>query len=618
MNLEKSREEKILCDLDENGYIFPGFEFVKCNNELCLLGKGGFSTVYKMECPERPEKRYALKVIGFERQVVTSDNFWNTIRLQKYLCEQSSYICRIISAREIKVELDEGGELKRVAEVSGERWNGDGIHLQFVLMEKLEDIVSKDRYGKVSLTKATLEKEEEIIEFALQVGEVLFCAHKNNVLHRDVKLENIFWDDETQCYKLGDFGMAKFAEGGTAETVVYTDGYGAPEIERRLFDCYGATADIYSFGITLYLLLNDFKFPGSSGYYVNMVQYNPDFIFPAPLHASEGMAKIIRKMCYFYQEDRYQSMAEVLLDLCALKMESARIVENGEIELPDFDTETYRDGATVDNVNRVARRIEPTGREKRREEEKRHNRVYMKSSIRNFIGFVLLVTLILCGLSTNTNFVYNWRFWIFPIMVLLEAILLGVKELHILFGGVTLAVGIYSCVSIGVTVSHALLIMGLFISVPVVTGACAVSSMIWAVLNIFGKTQWVLFVRKYDLSWLFLIVIFFMLNRYMMLRIELNKVSYIRARIEVFVIDKIYLAMAVLGLSLLLLECFGVICIPEVIRRLHLMRIGLISFVIFVIYMTRCGYIDYEPEGAQLYENEMDERRDGGYSDTIK
>lgn len=185
-------------------------------------------------------------------------------------------------------------------------------------MEKLEHIVVKNPYKKIKLIEQ-LCNEKEVLKFAVQIGQAIQTAHENKVLHRDIKLENIFLDKETDSYKLGDFGIAKFVENGNAQTIVYTEGYGAPEIKKRLKDSYDATVDIYSFGISLYLLLNKLRFPGSEGYYVNRIQYDPAFIFPAPENASELMTRMIRKMCSYYKEDRYQTMAEVLQEVRRIK-----------------------------------------------------------------------------------------------------------------------------------------------------------------------------------------------------------------------------------------------------------------------------------------------------------
>ena len=94
---------------------------------------------------------------------------------------------------------------------------------------------------------------------------------------------------KTGQYKLGDFGIALKTAEGMASTVAYTDGYGAPEIIRRSDDKYDVTADIYSLGMTLYVLLNRLKFPGSKGYRVNAkLQYEKDFVLPRPETGSDA------------------------------------------------------------------------------------------------------------------------------------------------------------------------------------------------------------------------------------------------------------------------------------------------------------------------------------------
>lgn len=121
---------------------------------------------------------------------------------------------------------------------------------------------------------------------------------------------------KTGQYKLGDFGIALKTAEGMASTVAYTDGYGAPEIIRRSDDKYDVTADIYSLGMTLYVVLNRLKFPGSKGYRVNAkLQYEKDFVLPRPETGSDAFVRVIEKMCRFDPDDRYQSMDEVLLEL---------------------------------------------------------------------------------------------------------------------------------------------------------------------------------------------------------------------------------------------------------------------------------------------------------------
>ena len=492
---DKAFVESILSTLDEQLRLFPQFTFTKLNNELKLLGTGGFSSVYEMSNKERPELTFALKVIGFQRHRVSSAEFYSTGRIQWILCQESNYIVRILETKELLLAFDGQGSLTEIKDAAKEAWEEDGnsLHLQFVLMEKLDELIEKDRFGKARLLREELNTESGVLKLAFEIGQALALTHNNKCLHRDIKIENIFWDSSEQVYKLGDFGIAKWAEDGNAETVVYTDGYGAPEIERRLYDSYNATADIYSLGITLYLLLNDLRFPGSDGYYSKVeVQYDPEFVFPAPVHASEKMARVLRKMCSFYPEDRYPSMNEVLMEL-SLALDSEETAASDELfELADIATETYKtyqeEKAETDEGEKPKEweKTRAKTRAERKEEQRIVDIIYREESIKYFVVITILLTLLFKGLQPDSSMVTNRMFFALPAAVLLEALLQQVKEFHLFFGTAVLVFSGLSIYSLGLTVPHMILILCVLVGRPVLTLAGAVSTGLWMLLEITG------------------------------------------------------------------------------------------------------------------------------------
>ena len=130
-----------------------------------------------------------------------------------------------------------------------------------------------------------------------------------------MKLENIFYSPEKKQYKLGDFGIARVTEDGMASSIAMTKGYGAPEVVRER-DLYDNTADIYSYGMMLYLLWNHLRFPDSEGYYSNFSrQYCDGYVLPRPDGGSDELYEILKKMCAYDPGDRYQSMEEVFTAL---------------------------------------------------------------------------------------------------------------------------------------------------------------------------------------------------------------------------------------------------------------------------------------------------------------
>ena len=137
--------EDILSRLQAEGYLFQQYEFSKENGNFRLLGKGGFSCVYEVIDKARPESHYALKVIGFERHSITSEEFHRTTRLQMNLCEQTPYVVRILNTLELRITLDEKGDLLSVNSPEEENELNDSMLLQFVLMEKLENVLNIEK-----------------------------------------------------------------------------------------------------------------------------------------------------------------------------------------------------------------------------------------------------------------------------------------------------------------------------------------------------------------------------------------------------------------------------------------------------------------------------------------
>ena len=609
--------EEVLCLLDEQSRLFPQFAFTKSNNELKRLGTGGFSSVYEMYDKERPELTFALKVIGFQRHTVSSAEFRSTGRIQWILGQESDYIVRLLDTRELLLSFDDKGSVTEIRDAEKEAWEEDGnsLRLQLVLMERLEKLIEKDRFGKAGLLREALHTESEVLRLAFEIGQALALTHQNKCLHRDMKIENIFWDPSEQVYKLGDFGIAKWAEDGTAETVVYTDGYGAPEIERRLYDSYNATADIYSFGITLYLLLNELRFPGSDGYYSKAeVQYDPEFVFPAPVHASEGMARVIRKACSYHAKDRYQSMNDMLLELSLVLDAEGTDTSEELLELADLATETYKtykeEKAGSDEGEELKKRAKT--RAERKEEQKIIDVIYREESIKYFAAITVLLTLLFKGLQPDSSMVTNWMFLVLPAAVALEALLQRVKEFHLFFGTVVLVFAGLSIHATGLTVPHMILILCVLVGCPVLTLAGAVSTGLWISLEITGWLEILDHLNKWDLGWVILIAAALVLHRYFYMRILWEKTTPIRTFLGMTVYVLLFLVLFLAGIVLLILERCRVIAVPDLVGRMHLIRTGLLSYLGMCLFAWRDGIFDEDEhaiveEGATEDEHAIEE-----------
>ena len=122
---------------------------------------------------------------------------------------------------------------------------GEDNGIYYIVMELVQGITLKDyitRKGKLTVREAT--------SIAIQVSLGLEAAHKSNIVHRDVKPQNIIISTDGKV-KLSDFGIARAASSNTiSSNVMGSVHYSSPEQVRGGYS--DAKSDIYSLGITIY------------------------------------------------------------------------------------------------------------------------------------------------------------------------------------------------------------------------------------------------------------------------------------------------------------------------------------------------------------------------------
>lgn len=114
--------------------------------------------------------------------------------------------------------------------------------------ELFDRIVEKESYS-----------EKEAADTIRPIVDAIRYCHENGIIHRDLKPENLLYEtkDESSIIKISDFGLARFLPTESfATTACGTPGYVAPEILKG--KGYGASVDVWSIGITLYILLCGF------------------------------------------------------------------------------------------------------------------------------------------------------------------------------------------------------------------------------------------------------------------------------------------------------------------------------------------------------------------------
>jgi serine/threonine protein kinase len=224
-----------------------------------------------------------------------------------------------------------------------------------IRMELVESLVDH-------LASATLSRKD-VIKLGADICRALELCQRVNIVHRDVKPENIFISPLGE-YKLGDFGIARQVE----KTISVlskkgTSTYMAPEVYRD--QAYDSTVDIYSLGLVLYRLLNNNRTPFLPSY-PSQITYSLresalsrrmlGELLPRPVNADGRLAEIVLRACAYQSSDRYENprlMREALeaiqyqADEAPLIYPKGDTVENKSFEYVSDSLETPEKTASI-------------------------------------------------------------------------------------------------------------------------------------------------------------------------------------------------------------------------------------------------------------------------------
>ena len=169
------------------------------------------------------------------------------------------------------------------------------------------------------------------INVAIQIASALDMAHKNNIIHRDIKPHNIIITEDGVA-KVTDFGIAKAVSNSTITAFGTTIGsvhYFSPEHARGGYT--DAKSDIYSLGVVMYeMLTGRVPFDADTPVSVALKHMQEEPVEPKEINPNipESINKIILKALKKDPMQRYQTSMELLLDLKqALKNPTGDFVE---------------------------------------------------------------------------------------------------------------------------------------------------------------------------------------------------------------------------------------------------------------------------------------------------
>uniref|UniRef100_A0A6B2LB18 Aurora kinase n=1 Tax=Arcella intermedia TaxID=1963864 RepID=A0A6B2LB18_9EUKA len=187
-----------------------------------VLGKGRFATVYLA--------REKLK--GF---IVVLKVIYKSV-LAKYQAE-----------RALRSEIEVQAHLRHpnIVRIFGYFHDADRIYLI------LEYAMNGDIFNDVQSCRLD---EHTAASYTAQVGRALHYMHRNYVIHRDIKLENVYLNESGQI-KVGDFGWSVHTHKLKNDKVVGTLHYMAPEMLTPESNLYDHKVDNWALGILLYEML---------------------------------------------------------------------------------------------------------------------------------------------------------------------------------------------------------------------------------------------------------------------------------------------------------------------------------------------------------------------------
>lgn len=292
------------------------------------IGEGGMAVVYKAR-DTLLNRNVAVKILKpeFTKDLKLVDNFKKESQAAARLVHQN-----IVGVYDV-----------------GRQGNINYIVMELVEGEILSDYIAKN---------APLDYKK-VVDIGKQIAAGLAFAHKNNVIHKDIKPQNVLLTNEGVA-KITDFGIAKIAGRATivanADTVMGSVHYFSPEQARGGY--VDEKSDIYSLGIVLYeMITGKVPFDGNNPVNIALMQINEEITPPSNL--VEGippvLEQIILKATNKIQINRFKSANEMLEALRNVELISSitgdevylnagvqkdGMIEYSEVEKPTKEEET--------------------------------------------------------------------------------------------------------------------------------------------------------------------------------------------------------------------------------------------------------------------------------------
>ncbi|HHW56487.1 MAG TPA: Stk1 family PASTA domain-containing Ser/Thr kinase [Clostridia bacterium] len=336
------------------------------------IGEGGMAKVYKAKC-HLLNRIVAIKILRPE--FAADEDFVKKFRRESQAAASLSHP-NIVSIYDVGQE----GDIYYIV-------------MEYVKGRTLKKLISENG-GQLEVNRA--------VEIARQVCKALDHAHKNRIIHRDIKPQNILVTDD-DVVKVTDFGIARAANGSTITytgDVVGTVYYFSPEQAKG--GIVDARTDIYSLGIVLYeMLTGKVPFEGDSPISIALKHIQENIIPPSKLNPKvpKELDKIVLKATQKDVNLRYQTAADFLKDLNTFLQNPKDL---SFIEEENTKTKVIPSKDVEGLIKKAAQNKEKVKRRK---------------DLLKKIGVVLLILLLLASLSYGTMYVLNLYFKVSDVVV---------------------------------------------------------------------------------------------------------------------------------------------------------------------------------------------------------
>ncbi|NFE19395.1 Stk1 family PASTA domain-containing Ser/Thr kinase [Clostridium botulinum] len=304
----------------------------KLGNRYELLekvGEGGMATVYKAKC-HYLNRFVAIKIL--KEQFCSDKEF-----VEKFKREATSVAS--LSDNNIVNIYDVGSE--------------NNIH--YIVMEYVDGKTLKElivEKGKID--------PKETVRISKQIASALVCAHRNNIIHRDIKPHNILVTKEG-IVKVTDFGIAKASNSATitnSSKVMGSAHYFSPEQAKGSF--VDSRTDIYSLGIVMYeMLVGKVPFDGESPVSVAVKHIQNEVVAPKEIDdkVPESLNSLVLKCLEKNPVKRYQTIKNLEEDLA--RIENNENILNGSSNISENDVTRVMDTAVInDKIKEMAQNDE--------------------------------------------------------------------------------------------------------------------------------------------------------------------------------------------------------------------------------------------------------------------